>query len=148
MRTGDLGFFLDGQLFIAGRLKDLIIIAGRNLHPHDIEMTAMNAHESIRPGGAAAFSLIDRPNEELAVIVELDQSSHGEQDGQTTVEAGPFEAICAAIRRSVFEQHDVSPYRVVVASKSAIPRTSSGKVQRRACRALYAGGKLNICHEG
>lgn len=147
LRTGDLGFFHDGQLYIAGRLKDLIIIGGRNYHPHDIEATAMGAHNSIRPGGSAAFSLENSCQEELAIVVEFDGSRRAD-DGDVDTQRAEYESVCLAVRRSVSELHDISPYRIIVTKNGAIPRTSSGKIQRRACRALYVSRKLDVSYEG
>ena len=131
LRTGDLGFLRDGELFVAGRLKDLLILRGRNHYPQDLELTAETSHPAVRPGGSAAFA-VEHEGEESAVFVcELDprtESSLGE--------------VAGAVRRGIAEEHEIQVREIVFIEPGTLAKTSSGKVQRSACRAAYLQGKL------
>jgi acyl-CoA synthetase (AMP-forming)/AMP-acid ligase II/acyl carrier protein len=128
LRTGDLGFFVDGQLCIAGRMKDLIIIRGRNHYPNDIEHTAGSCHPALRPGGGAAFGIDINGSERLVIYQEVERTQR---------DADP-EAIFAAIRESIAQSHEVQPHAIVLLKPSRLPRTSSGKVRRHACREAFS----------
>ncbi|MES1244335.1 MAG: amino acid adenylation domain-containing protein, partial [Acidobacteriota bacterium] len=130
LRTGDLGFVMDGELFVAGRLKDLIILRGRNLYPQDVELTAERSHPALRPGCGAAFG-VERDGEERLVVVQEVESAEG------------LEAMAGAIRQAVAEEHEAAVDDVVLVRRNTVPKTSSGKIQRRACRALYLSGSLS-----
>jgi amino acid adenylation domain-containing protein len=133
LRTGDLGFLQNGELFITGRAKDLIIIRGRNLYPQDIELTAERSHPSLRSGASAAFTVLVNNEEKLVVVQELE------------FRAKPnLEEVASAIRQAVTEEHEVQVYAVVLIKPGSIPKTSSGKIQRRATRAQYQNGELNV----
>lgn len=137
LRTGDLGFIHEGELFICGRWKDLIIIRGSNHHAPDIELTVQDAHPGLRPSSGASFS-VDVGNEErLVVTQEVDRRSQL-SDPEALAEA------VAAIRRAIAEVHQIQVYGVVLLRHGSLSKTSSGKVQRRACRALYLEGKLKV----
>lgn len=120
LRTGDLGATVDGELFITGRTKDLIIIRGHNHYPHDIEATVLSAHIAIRPGGAAAFALDTEDGEALGLVVELDRN--WSSDDPTDV--------AQAIRDAVSRQHQLQIARLALVKANSVPKTSSGKVQR------------------
>ncbi|WP_433931236.1 amino acid adenylation domain-containing protein [Sorangium cellulosum] len=133
LRTGDLGFFSRGELYVTGRLKDLIIVRGRNIYPQDIELTAEESHPGLRAGGGAAFS-VDVDGEERVVIVqELGRRASASMD--------PAE-LGAAIERAVADRHEVAVHAVVLIKPGSLPRTTSGKVQRRACRGRFLDGSL------
>ncbi len=134
LRTGDLGFLHDGELFITGRLKELIIIRGRNHYPQDIERLAEESHPAIRPGHLAAFSIPGESEERLALVAEV------ERDARAT----PAETIAAAVRRTVAEACGVLVDLVVLIRAGTLPRTSSGKIQRAACRGALLDGTLEI----
>lgn len=137
LRTGDLGFQCDGDIYIVGRLKDVIIIAGRKLHPEDLEPTVESCHPAIRCSGCAVFGLERDGEERMAVVVELDR---------TMQRAGGFalrRELEDAIRRALGEQHDVPVYRIWIVSPGTLPKTSSGKIQRQACRALCLAGEFD-----
>lgn len=136
LRTGDLGFLHGGELFITGRLKDLIIIRGLNHYPQDIELTAEQSHRALRPHCGAAFSVEADGEERLVVVQELDPRL-GPEPGREVLEAA-----AAAVRSVVAEAHEVQVYEVAFLKPGSLPKTSSGKVQRRACRASYLGGTL------
>jgi acyl-CoA synthetase (AMP-forming)/AMP-acid ligase II len=143
LRTGDLGFLRDGELFIVARVKDLIIIDGRNHSPQDIERTVEACIPQLRPSGCAAFSVEVDGRERLVIVGELQpvrrpRALVGTPDGDGV--AAP--EITAAIRRVVAEQHDVGVHAVHLVKVGAIPKTSSGKVQRRACRARFLADAL------
>jgi Acyl-CoA synthetases (AMP-forming)/AMP-acid ligases II len=151
LRTEDLGFLKDGELYVTGRLKDLIIIGGRNLYPHDIELTVEQSHPAIRPGCCAAFSVDVADEERLIVTAEVErryqaadrQPENGE--AHSNPKARPLldvEAVVRSIRRAVAEEHDVRVYTVVLLRTGRIPKTPSGKVQRRACQASFLDGTL------
>jgi acyl-CoA synthetase (AMP-forming)/AMP-acid ligase II len=124
LRTGDLGFVHGGELFIAGRQKDVIILGGRNLFPQDLEATIEAAAPAVRKGCCAAFSVEAEGDEKLCIMAEHDGS--------------PEEDTIRAIRRAVAEQHQAAVFDVALVAKGAIPKTSSGKVERHACRRAYA----------
>ncbi|HLF28782.1 MAG TPA: amino acid adenylation domain-containing protein [Anaerolineae bacterium] len=132
LRTGDLGFVHDGELFITGRLKDLIIMRGLNHYPQDIELTVENAHPALQPNAGAAFS-VDVGDEERLVVMQEVRRDFREVDAEQIVEA---------IRQAVTELHELQVYAVVLLKPKSIPKTSSGKIQRRACRALFLDGRL------
>ncbi|HEX8091890.1 MAG TPA: condensation domain-containing protein, partial [Blastocatellia bacterium] len=131
MRTGDLGFLQGGELFVTGRLKDLIIIRGRNHYPQDIELTAERSHPALRPGCGVAFS-VEVDGEERLVLAQ-------EVGNRTPLDAG---GIIDAVRRAVAEEHEIQTYAVVLLESGSIPKTSSGKIQRHACRARFMAGGL------
>ncbi len=133
LRTGDLGFLHNGELFITGRAKDLIIIHGRNLYPQDIELTAERSHPSLRSGSGAAFAVEVDNEERLVVVQELE------------FRAKPnLEEVIQAIRQAVTEEHEVQVHAVVLIKPGSIPKTSSGKIQRRATRAQFLAGELQV----
>ncbi len=132
LRTGDLGFLHNGELFITGRAKDLIIIRGRNLYPQDIELTAERSHPALR-NGVAAFAVEVNNEERLCVVQELE------------FRAKPnLEEVTAAIRQAVASEHEVQVYAVVLIKPGTIPKTSSGKIQRSACKAKFLAGSLEV----
>lgn len=139
LRTGDLGFLLEGELFVTGRIKDLIIIRGRNLYPQDIEQTAVACHPALRPGCAAAFAVEASGEgggggegpERLVLVLEAD-----------TKKAFDAPALLATLRRVVAEEYEVQVQAVVLLGPGQIPKTSSGKIQRRACREQFLAGGL------
>jgi acyl-CoA synthetase (AMP-forming)/AMP-acid ligase II len=134
LRTGDLGFMADGELVVTGRLKDLIIIAGRNHYPNDIELTVEESHPSIRPGCCAAFTVVKDDEERLVIAVELERRPADGTADQTEVRR--------AITRAVAEMHELQVDTVVVLKRGAIPKTSSGKLQRRECRSAFIRGEF------
>ncbi|HEX7331329.1 MAG TPA: amino acid adenylation domain-containing protein [Pyrinomonadaceae bacterium] len=131
LRTGDLGAFLDGELFVTGRLKDLIIIRGRNHYPQDIERTVELSHPALRPGSGAAFVVETDEEERLVVAQEL--------NGRGRVDA---EEIVRAITHAVLEEHELQLHAVVLLKPGSIPKTSSGKIQRFACREKFVSGEF------
>ncbi|MFE6738011.1 fatty acyl-AMP ligase [Streptomyces tubercidicus] len=136
LRTGDLGFVFEGELFVTGRLKDLVVIDGRNHYPADIEITAETALAGLRPASTAVFPVIGAGGERLVVAVELRQAAK-EATLLTRSEA------VRAVRRAVGDHHGVEPDEVLFLRSGAIPKTSSGKVRRRQCADRYAQGTLH-----
>jgi acyl-CoA synthetase (AMP-forming)/AMP-acid ligase II/thioesterase domain-containing protein/acyl carrier protein len=133
LRTGDLGFLDDGELFVTGRLKDLIIIRGRNLYPEDIELSVERCHKGLRPGCTVAFSVPDEFDEGLVIVQEV-RASH----------QAALEEIIHAIRQSILQDHEVTAHTVVLVKERSISKTSSGKLQRSACRSAFLSGALEI----
>ncbi|CAG0933466.1 nonribosomal peptide synthetase DhbF [Thermoflexales bacterium] len=134
LRTGDLGFLHEGELFVTGRLKDLIIIRGRNHYPQDIEQTVERSHPALRPGCCAAFSITVANEEQLVVAQEVNHLAT-EQD---------WHAAIRAIRQAVAEEHAVQVHRVALLAAGSILKTSSGKIQRQACRAGFLADSLEV----
>ncbi|HET6975215.1 MAG TPA: amino acid adenylation domain-containing protein [Pyrinomonadaceae bacterium] len=136
LRTGDLGFVLDGELFITGRLKDLIIIRGRNHYPQDIERLIEQCHASLKPVGGAAFSVEINGEERLVVVQEIETRSKTEAP-----------AIIDAIRAVIAEEFEIQPAAIVLIKSGTLPKTSSGKIRRAACREGFLTDSLRVIAE-
>ncbi|NNA89636.1 non-ribosomal peptide synthetase [Pseudomonas gessardii] len=134
LRTGDLGFMRDGEVFITGRLKDLLIVRGHNLYPQDIEQTVEREVEVVRKGRVAAFAVNDQGLEGIGIAAEISRSVQ---------KILPPEALIKAIRQAVAEAYQEAPCVVVLLNPGALPKTSSGKLQRSACRTRLADGSLD-----
>lgn len=134
LRTGDLGFLHDGEIYITGRIKDLIILRGRNHYPQDIEAVAEASHPGIRPGCSAAFSVADGDGERLVLVAEFD------------VRTGDPDEAAAAVRTAVARTAEAEVSEVVFVKPRSIPKTSSGKIQRRACRTALERDELTVLH--
>jgi acyl-CoA synthetase (AMP-forming)/AMP-acid ligase II len=129
LRTGDLGFLLDGQLFVVGRIKDVIIIRGVNHFPDDIELSVSQCHPALRGGGGAAFGLEIDGAEGLGIAHELGRKSHERE----------FSILLDRIRQTVLEQHGLSPAAIALMPYGSLPRTTSGKIQRYLARNAFMG---------
>jgi acyl-CoA synthetase (AMP-forming)/AMP-acid ligase II/aryl carrier-like protein len=136
LRTGDLGFLHDGELFVTGRLKDLIIVRGRNHYPQDLERTVEESHPTLRPGCGAAFAVDTGQEEQLVIVQELHRLH----------EATPLEEVAAAARSAVASAHGIPLDTLVLIRHGTLPKTSSGKVQRSACRGAFLAGTLEVLH--
>lgn len=134
LRTGDLGFLRHGELFVTGRLKDLIILRGANHYPQDIEATAEAAHSDVVPGRVIAFGEQIDGAESLVVVADVRRDT------------AALAQVANAIRRSVSEAHGVSPGAVVLTPMGTVPTTTSGKLRRAACRSAYQAGGLRALH--
>jgi phthiocerol/phenolphthiocerol synthesis type-I polyketide synthase C len=171
LRTGDLGFMKDGELFITGRRKDLIIIRGRNYYPQDIEWTIEQSHPAIRRNCSAAFSVDINGEERLVIVAEVErrymanrrQSDEKSYEGvnqrqfpglnQQEIEPGFSRSIqqppdidvsITHIRQAVAEEYDLDAYAILLIKATTIPRTSSGKIQRHLCKTGFLNDSLEI----
>jgi amino acid adenylation domain-containing protein len=138
LRTGDTGFLHDGELFITGRLKDLIIIRGVNHYPQDVELTVQRSHAALTPDCAAAFSVEVDGDERLVVVQEVERTSRRSLDTA---------AVLDTIRQAITEQHELQAHAVVLIRPATLPKTSSGKIRRQTCRARYLTGGLEVIAE-
>jgi len=136
LRSGDLGFIKDGELFVTGRLKDLIIIRGVNRYPQDIELTVERSSERLQSGAVGAFAVDMHGRERLIVVAEVERSRHKAWDD-----------VIRLIRTNVAAEHELPPDGVVLVRFGSIPKTSSGKIQRHACRDDFISGQLSIVSE-
>ncbi len=135
LRTGDLGFLKDGELFVCGRLKDLIIIGGVNHYPQDIEWTVEQCHPSIRPDHCATFSVEIDGEERLVVVADLERRTQDIND------------VVSAILQAVAEYHELEVYAISLLKKGSILKTTSGKIQRQACRKAFLERSLEVVEE-
>jgi acyl-CoA synthetase (AMP-forming)/AMP-acid ligase II len=135
LRTGDLGFLQDGELFVTGRIKDVIIIRGRNYYPQDVELTVERSHPALQPDGGAAFAVEKKGQDRLVVVQEVERSYLRKLD---------VIQLIGDIRQAVTEEHDLLAYAVVLVKPGSIPKTSSGKIQRHACRTSFLAGTLHV----
>jgi 8-amino-7-oxononanoate synthase len=133
LRTGDLGFLHQGELFVTGRLKDLIIIRGVNRYPQDIELTVEQCSNRLQPGAVGAFSVDMHGRERLIIVSEVERTRHKD-----------WTDVIHAIRRAVTAEHDLPPDGIVLVRFSSIPKTSSGKIQRHACRNHFLEDTLSV----
>jgi amino acid adenylation domain-containing protein len=128
LRTGDLGFVNDGELFVSGRLKDLIIMRGRNYYPHDLEYAVEAATDALNPGSTVAFSVDEGDGEKLIVLTELKRNR---------VRQGDYRSEFSVIRARLTEECGIQADQIVFLKPGAILKTSSGKLRRNACREVY-----------
>ncbi len=135
LRTGDLGFLKAGELFITGRIKDMMILWGRNRYPQDLEQTVENSHPDLRKGYGAAFSIEVEDEERLVIAYEVERR---------VLRRLKIAEIVAAIRQAIAEQHTVEVYAIALLKTGSIPKTTSGKIQRRACRTQYLQRSLTV----
>ncbi|MER5350215.1 beta-ketoacyl synthase N-terminal-like domain-containing protein [Kitasatospora sp. NPDC002551] len=135
LRTGDLGVLMDGELFVTGRATDLMIFRGRNVYPQDVEATCTDSDPSLGAVRAAAFTVEADGEDVLVVVQELPR-------GRVTAEQA--KELVVTIRRRISEEHQLQVHEVVLVPARKIPTTSSGKVQRRACKAQYLEGSLPV----
>jgi amino acid adenylation domain-containing protein/non-ribosomal peptide synthase protein (TIGR01720 family) len=136
LRTGDLGFVKDGELFVTGRLKDLIIIRGRNLYPQDIEAAVEACHPALRRGSGAAFSVEMHGAERLVIVHELEPRQKPDSG-----------EVFERVREVVAEEFESRPYAILLLKAGSIPKTSSGKIQRRACREKFTAHAFDVVAE-
>jgi amino acid adenylation domain-containing protein/non-ribosomal peptide synthase protein (TIGR01720 family) len=136
LRTGDLGFVRDGELFITGRLKDLIIIRGRNHYPQDIERAMQQCHAALTPDAGAAFSIEVESEERLVVVQEIE--SRRKNEAETIIET---------IRETIAEEFEIQPAALVLIRSGTLSKTSSGKVRRGACREEFLRNGLHVIAE-
>ncbi|WP_367129376.1 SDR family NAD(P)-dependent oxidoreductase [Saccharothrix sp. HUAS TT1] len=137
LRSGDLGALIDGDLYITSRLKDLIIIRGRNHHPQDVELTMTDAHPALNRGLGVAFSVDVDGEERLVVVQELKRAERGKHD---------LAAVARRVRGAVAEEHDVAIDTVVLIRPGSLPVTTSGKVRRQFTKQAYLRGELKVEH--
>jgi acyl transferase domain-containing protein/acyl-CoA synthetase (AMP-forming)/AMP-acid ligase II/acyl carrier protein len=135
LRTGDLGFISDNELYITGRHKDLIIIRGQNHYPQDIEYTVEASHQAFRLGCVAAFSFEENGEEHLGIVQEIQKNFAEEFKAEEAVKA---------IRKAVSEEHDLQVYSITLIKPGTVPKTSSGKIQRKACKAGVEENNLEV----
>ena len=133
LRTGDLGFERNGELYVAGRTKDVIIVQGRNHYPQDVELTVEKAGDVIRANNGAAFGILVDGAEELVVAYEVEGRLLDDADG-----------LLARLRTAIAEEHEVSPHAVVLLKRSAVRKTTSGKIQRQACKEAFLRFELPV----
>jgi amino acid adenylation domain-containing protein len=145
LRTGDLGFLKEGHLFITGRLKDLLIIRGQNYYPQDIELTVEQSHPILQPGSGAAFSVEIEGEERLVVVQEVAVRKDPESIVQSDLDE--LDALIKLISRNIVAAHELQAFAVVLIRKGTIPKTSSGKIQRHACRNAFLNRELYVLRE-
>ncbi|MFF7450321.1 MULTISPECIES: AMP-binding protein [unclassified Streptomyces] len=133
LRTGDLGFVRDGEVYVTGRLKDLIVVRGRNHYPQDLEYTAENSHPLLRPASAAAFPVDTGSGEALVVVIEADSR---------VLRLDAEEDVVVAVREAIRRDHRIEAEHVVLIRRGTLPKTTSGKVRRRPCREQFESGTL------
>lgn len=133
LRTGDLAFRHDGEVYLASRLKDVIIIRGQNHHPQDLEWTLSDAHASIRPNCAAVFAVADDGRDRLVAVTEVYRHKLDEAD-----------EVLAAIRHALSTEHGLVPATIVLIPPRALPKTSSGKIQRSRTKEAFLTGALDV----
>ena len=134
LRSGDLGTLVDGELYVLGRIKELLILRGQNLYPQDVEATVQASDPRLAPDGTIAFTVEGGQEERLVIVHELARSA---QRGLDT------EALLASMRRAVVEAHGVDPHTVVLIRQPTLPRTTSGKLQRLRAREQFLAGELS-----
>jgi 8-amino-7-oxononanoate synthase/acyl carrier protein len=136
LRSGDLGFVMDGELFVTGRIKDMIIVRGVNRYPQDIEMTVERASERIQPQAVAAFAVDLAGRERLIIVAEVERTRRSD-----------WSDVIAAVRKAVTAEHELPPDAVILVRFGSVPKTSSGKIQRHACRDDFLNGSLQIMQQ-
>ncbi len=146
LRTGDLGFIVEGELFVTGRIKDLIIIRGRKHYPQDIEQTVETSHIEVRPKCSAAVAVPTLEGERLAIVAEVNRRPPvgGRKPSVAAFHQWreELDEVIATIRQAVAEQHEIQTSIISILARGSIPKTSSGKIQRHACCSAMLDGTL------
>ncbi len=137
LRTGDLGFLWEDELYITGRLKDLIIIRGRNIYPQDVELAVARAHEILRADAGAAFS-VEVEGEERLIIVHEVERSYRYYD---------LSVVFDTVRQTIVDMYEIQPSAIVFIKMGTLPKTSSGKIQRHLARLRYLSHELDVIGE-
>ncbi len=137
LRTGDLGFFDDENLFITGRLKDILIIRGQNYYPNDLELTVERSIVGLSPNSGAAFDIEFRGKEQLVVIQEIERAFLKKLD---------FNEVVNKIRKEIMAEHGLKVYAVSLIKSGTIPKTSSGKIKRHVCKQAFLDYSLSVVY--
>lgn len=137
LRTGDLGFLFDGELYVTGRLKDLIIVNGRNLYPQDVELVAEKADTAIRKGCVTAFGVDNNSTQEIAVVAEIER----------TAMRGDLAAITEKITAVITQEFEITPSYIIFLKHGGLPKTTSGKLQRKLTARMWKENQLEKIHE-
>ncbi|WP_036481680.1 fatty acyl-AMP ligase [Myxosarcina sp. GI1] len=135
LRTGDLGFISDGELYLTGRFKDVLVFWGRNHYPQHLELTVEQCHPALKVNSGAAFAITVAGKERLVIVQEIERSYR---------KCLPVDAIVEAIRWAIFQQHLIDVYAIALLKPGGLPKTSSGKVQRSACKAKFLDNSLEV----
>jgi len=138
LRTGDLAFIDDGELFVMGRISDTVIVRGENRYPQDIEWAVIGAHPAISHGGVAAFSVADEGPETLVLVCEIRRAARRKLQ---------HDDVFRSVRRALAEQQGLVAERMVLIPEAGLPRTSSGKLSRQGARAAYEQGRMKVIAE-
>jgi acyl-CoA synthetase (AMP-forming)/AMP-acid ligase II len=138
LRTGDLGFLHNGHLYITGRLKDLLIVRGRNYYPQDVEMTVEKTHRALRAGGGAAFAITEGEMEQLVVVHETQRRE---------IEGVDWQEVIKTIRANIAREHGIRAHAVVLIRRATVAKTSSGKIQRTEMKRRFLENELEIVAE-
>jgi acyl-CoA synthetase (AMP-forming)/AMP-acid ligase II len=138
LRTGDMGFIHEGELYIAGRIKDMIIIQGKNYYPQDIELTVERCHNAIRPSCGAAFAITDGETEKLIIVQEVKREYR---------KSGDLPEVANKVRMAVAKNHGLRVNAISLIMPSTIEKTTSGKIQRSATRESFMQKNLEILYE-
>ena len=139
LRTGDLGFIQEGELYITGRLKEVIILKGKNYYPHDLESTALKSHDALLSQGTAAFTAEIGGEEQLVILQEVKRQYLKQIDGEEAI---------AAIATALMTQHDLRAYDIWLLAPGSLPKTSSGKLQRYRCREAFLNKSFKVLADG
>lgn len=132
LRTGDLGCLIDDQLIVTGRIKELIIVGGRNFYPHDVEATVQSISEAFKPDSGTAFSIDHDGQEQLVVLQEVWRPNKFSVDN-----------LLPEALEAIAENHQITPHAIVLVKSGSLPKTSSGKLRRRDCRQMFLDGELS-----
>jgi amino acid adenylation domain-containing protein/non-ribosomal peptide synthase protein (TIGR01720 family) len=137
LRTGDLGFIGESELFVTGRLKDIIILRGRNIYPQDVEVVVSNCHPALRPGNCAAFSIAREATEGLVIVQEVDRH----------YQKWNIQEVIQTIHQALARELDIEAAAIVLVRAGGVFKTTSGKIQRLACRQAFLDGSLPVVHQ-
>ncbi|RCJ24926.1 AMP-dependent synthetase [Nostoc sp. ATCC 43529] len=138
LRTGDLGFLRNGELFVTGRIKDVIIIKGQNHYPQDIELTVQESHPALRLNCGSAFTVKIEGQERLIVVQEVERNYLRKLN---------VDEVLGNIRQAVAAEHNLQVYATALIKTNSIPKTSSGKIQRHACHSAFINGSLDVVYD-
>ena len=134
LRTGDLGFIYHDELYITGRLNDVLVLWGLNYYPQQIELTVANAHSALKANAGAAFTVTEAGKSQLVIVQEIKR---------TVRKSFVLKDVVEAIRWAIFQEYFLDVGTIVLLSPGSLPKTSSGKVRRKACKEQFLAGELS-----